>query len=473
MKKYLLVGLVVLTSFFLYSYHLSESFFYNPDFARDLYDISRITQGKLTLIGPKLTFGGIYSGPYYYYLFAPILFISRLNISAFLLFNAFLFSIALGYFFKKTYEKYSLWVSATATLAFGILPLWITAARNPSNAFTYLPILLMMLTYLYYNQVQKKIELFLLGFLCGVLATFHLVTMTLIPLLFLYVFIFLRNKKDIVFSILGGVVAFSPLIIFEVKHNFVMFTNTFIHKSYLRWVNNTNIPGGLEGKKNIFENIFFLTSQTRYFTVIHPGIFLLVMGFLAYFKKVAKKEQALLMCAVFSLLLFAGIIRFQFIPHYLFPTLFFIFFVFIIYLLKAKFHFLFIVLIFIFFQAFPHHLYTNSQRTEEQFEKATDYVIANNIISQNEKFNIIQITKLDLLAILAFEYRFFFNKLGYRPLSEFQYNDADVLLIFSEKPDMDMTKFTSWEIEQFGKEYLKNATKYKNDNLIIYKVSKF
>src|SRR3989344_2391006 len=50
------------------SYKLTSSFNFHPDFARDIYDMLAIIQGNPTLIGPKLSLGGIYSGPYYYYL---------------------------------------------------------------------------------------------------------------------------------------------------------------------------------------------------------------------------------------------------------------------------------------------------------------------------------------------------------------------------------------------------------------------
>ena len=67
------------------------AFDYHPDFARDLCDLLSIIRGKLTLIGPKTSFGGIYNGPYYYYLFAPIFYLTNLNIYSLLVFNLLLF----------------------------------------------------------------------------------------------------------------------------------------------------------------------------------------------------------------------------------------------------------------------------------------------------------------------------------------------------------------------------------------------
>jgi len=61
-KKYFVPFFVFLGVASILSYKLFYSFNFHPDFARDIYDILTIIQGKLTLIGPKLSFGGIYSG---------------------------------------------------------------------------------------------------------------------------------------------------------------------------------------------------------------------------------------------------------------------------------------------------------------------------------------------------------------------------------------------------------------------------
>ncbi len=164
MKKRIIIGslIVIIISFIIYTYKLKASLFYHPDFSRDLHDILKITQGRPMLIGPKLTFGGLYLGPYYYYLFAPVFFVVDANIISILYFNAFLFAIALGYFFKKTYEIYPLWKTIIATLTLLFTPIFIVGSRFPSNAYSFIPLLLILLTYIYFNPVQKKLPLFIL-----------------------------------------------------------------------------------------------------------------------------------------------------------------------------------------------------------------------------------------------------------------------------------------------------------------------
>ena len=58
-----------------------------------------------------------------------------------------------------------------------------------------------------------------------------------------------------------------------------MFKNTFIDKSYLMWIKNSNIPGGITGKKNPIENFFFIAKTMEKFIVINPLILFIISTF--------------------------------------------------------------------------------------------------------------------------------------------------------------------------------------------------
>src|SRR3990167_6447402 len=167
------IFIIILFSFFLYSYRLTSAYYFDSDMARDLNEILDLTQGKFKLLGPSSSFGGLYTGPYYYYLFTPILLLTRFNLDSILLLNAFFFSLALGYFFYQVYAKHDLFKAALSTTCLVLFPLLIFAARNPGNAFTYLPFLLFFLTCLVFADYEKKSVLFSLGILAGVILNFH------------------------------------------------------------------------------------------------------------------------------------------------------------------------------------------------------------------------------------------------------------------------------------------------------------
>ncbi|MBI4004743.1 hypothetical protein HY358_01240 [Candidatus Roizmanbacteria bacterium] len=311
----------------------------------------------------------------------------------------------------------------------------------------------------------------IIGFLVGAITTFHLINLTIVPFIFLFLFSQVRKKNNILFFVFGFLFAFAPLLLFELKHNFVMFTNTFIHKSYEKWVTNTNIPGGLAGKKNILENIVFIGDLMKQYILFSPIVYFAGM-LLLYSRKLRGREVLLALFAFGSFLFLAATMRFQFIAHYMFPVAFFLFFATITVLLRTKYIMVLILFLIIGIANFPQHLYEKSQRSAEPFEKAVRYVVDNRIIKKGERFNVIQITKQNLLATIAFEYRFFFNKMGYRPDSEFEYNRSKTLIVFSELPDYNISQFSSWEVDQFGKEYFRSAQKYRNEELTIYKVVK-
>ena len=121
--------------------------------------------------------------------------------------------------------------------------------------------------------------------------------------------------------------------------------------------------------------------------------------------------------------------------------------------------------------SFPRYLYRPSWRTPDRFEQAVNFVIKNKLVDKSN-FNVIQLTKENLLATIGFEYRYFFQKNGYRPDSEFQYPQSEKLIIFSEVPYDDISRFNSWEVEQFGKKYFSSAIKYLSDGLAIYIITK-
>jgi hypothetical protein len=466
--------LAFIASFILFFYKLPQSFYFNPDFARDLYFISNIVSGKLTLIGPKLTFGGLYTGPFYFYLFAPFYFLSGKAINSLLVFNALLFAVAIGYFAYKCNTQFSRWRTIVATAALALSPLLIITSRSPSNAFTYVAILIALFTYLYFNTVKSIKELITVGFICGMLANFHPVTMSVTPFIFLYVFLFLKKRWDIVYSVLGFFIAFVPLVLFELKHNFVIFKNTFIDKSYLKWVNSENIPGGLSGKKNVFENIAFLSDQMKPLLAIHPGILFFVTAVLNMLHKykLSSREGLFFVGSIMSMMIVAIVLRSQFIPHYLFATATLLLFTTILFLLKSRYAVILIALIVLEVFAFPAGLYMPSGRTSEQYRRATEYVLSHSLLEKGTNFNIIQVTVPDMLAPIAFEYRYFFKEKGYLPTSEFAYNQSDVLFIFSEVPDLNITKMDTWEVQQFGKEHFTKAKKYTSGNITIFRIEK-
>lgn len=468
----ILTIVIVILSFLVLSHKLTSSFIFHPDFARDVFDITRISQGKMMLVGPKLTFGGIYSGPYYYYLLLPILALTNYSINALLYFNTALFAIALGFLFYELSKRFSFLESIVGVSVILFSPFYIIASRNPSNAFTYIPFLLVLLTILYFYKITKPKQLLFLGVFAGILVTFHLVVGSVILFTSLLLFADLKKRRDIVWYILGVPLAFLPLILFEVKHNFVMLKNTFIDKSYLLWIKNSNIPGGITGKKNPLENFIFISQSMQKFTVANPLILFVFAGAKHHVHRFRRKDGWLLMSCLFSVVLLALFMRFQFIYHYLFATILLLLFTTVIIFLKQKWYIFLIIFLAFELAHIPKEMYGNSWRKYQTYEQAVSYVLENKLLQKNENFNVIQVTEPDLLSPNGFEYRFYLQQHGLKPESEFAYKTSKKLLIFSEKPEYDIKKLDTWESREFGTEFLAKAKKYTSGTITIYVTEK-
>lgn len=459
-------------SFFVLSYKLPSSFIFHPDFARDVFDITRISQGKIMLVGPKLTFGGIYSGPYYYYLLLPILAFTQYSINSLLYFNTFLFTLGIGYFAYELAKRFSYFQSTLGILVILFSPYYLIASRNPSNAFTYIPFLLTLFVILYFYKITHAKQLVILGIFAGILITFHLVVGSVILFTSLLLLADLKKKRGILWYFFGIPLAFFPLILFELKHNFVMLKNTFIDKSYLLWIKNSNIPGGITGKKNPLENLFFISQAMQKFTVANPLLLFLATGIKHLSHRFTKKDRLLLVSSFLSLIFLALFMRFQFIYHYLFATILLLLFTTIIIFLRQKWYVALVVLLIFEFAYIPKEIYVNSWRTYNTYEQAIQYVLKNNLLEKGERFNIIQITEPDLLSPNGFEYRYYLQKNGFKPDSEFAYKTSPKLLIFSEKSEYDIKNLDTWESREFGTEFLGQAKKYQSGNITIYVTKK-
>ncbi len=464
--------LIVIFSFLVLSHKLPSSFIFHPDFARDVFDITRISQGKLMLIGPKLTFGGIYSGPYYYYLLLPILALTNYSINALLYFNTALFAVALGFLFYELSRRFSIYESILGVSVILFSPFYLIASRNPSNAFTYIPFLIILLTILYFYKITKPKQLILMGIFAGILVTFHLVVGSVVAFASLMLLADVKKRQHVLWYFLGFPIAFLPLILFELKHNFIMLKNTFIDKSYLLWVKNSNIPGGITGKKNPIENFVFISQAMQKFTVVNPLVLFVLAGVKHHAQRFTGKDGWLLMSSLLSLVLLALTMRFQFIYHYLFATILLLLFTTVIIFLKQKWHIFLIILLALELTYIPKEMYDNSWRKYQTYEQTVNYVLENKLLQNGESFNVIQVTEPDLLSPNGFEYRFYLQQHGFKPESEFAYKTSKKLLIFSEKPEYDIKKLDSWESREFGTEFLPKAKKYSSGAITIYVTEK-
>lgn len=303
-----------------YFFALVSSYNYDSDFGRDINDISKIASGDFTLLGPKLSFGGIHAGPYYYYLFTPAIVLFKNQPQSMLYLNASIFIVIFLIIYKFFGWRPDLYLST--------LPLVIYSARSPGNAFSYISLLVLsLLLFPRVLKLNKPLIWLIYGFVAGVIINFHLINLVIFGTLFIsciIYFVYHKQYKNIVNIFIAGfgiIIAFSPLILFEITHNFVQIRNTFIDQSYKAFTDNTNLSNNpLVTSSNPIINLWFLQNYFSSWSGL-PFILLFLANILLFIKTKPKSnsQTIIFFTSIISYLIFAIIAQSQLAFHYFFP----------------------------------------------------------------------------------------------------------------------------------------------------------
>lgn len=224
---FVLTVIIFLLFLFFRSYNLSSRLGFGWDQERDAVAATNILAGKFTLLGPRVQGpAGFFLPPYFFYLLAPFYALTHLSpvaTSVFIVFWSLLFFTVTYFVLSKTFGK----KTALFFLAYwAVNPLSVsidTIAWNPV-AIPLLFILLIYLNYLYFKD-QKTKYIILAGLIFGLGISFHLQFLFIAPVFIpLFVDIFRSRKfKKLIFLAASTVLPFLPIIIFDLRHNFLNF----------------------------------------------------------------------------------------------------------------------------------------------------------------------------------------------------------------------------------------------------------
>ncbi len=469
MSRWKITALIVCSTLpllFAYTYHIVGSYAYDNDFGRDLVDIYAITRGDITLLGPKLSFGGLHTGPYYYYLFAPVLFLFPGQPELLLYANALLAWLALvllGIFWYKL-EKWSLPYIVAALYWLGLSNYFLFSARGPGNAFSYVGWLALLIGM--YPQIWKRADwrlwaLYGLGW--GIVVNFHLAVLFIaLPLLALLAFsaVIVKQKlswKNVYLPIAlkaGFIASFAPLVLFELTHNFVMIRNTFIDKSYEAFLQNGNLAAPLETSANPIRNLWLFLNHTQGW--VWPSMTILLLAIIVLMilnrKTISRVTIALGTGVVCGLVLVALAATSQLAFHYLFPFIVLGQITIICLLAKNKYAFWIVCLVVIVnIATFPYQSYQPASRNIDAFRQTTTDVMNSKLASQlaGHSFQI-YVTREVSTAPIGHEYRYFFANHGLFADPPSAFAQSERILWIAEQPLVNPAAVTSWELEQFG-----------------------
>lgn len=206
---------------------INKNFLFGFDQGRDYLDVRKIVvEKKPTLIGPEVGAGaagisGIFHGPYYYYsLVLPFLIFQGNPYGGLVLMFCFgVASLFICFFFIK--KAFGINAALVATLLLGVA----LSAQSRFMWNSHPSTLLILLTLWFTYKTTKNQKYFFMSTLfAGFIYGFQLaISVALIFSLFLFAFLFLkiRNLKVYLRGLVGAVLAYSPFILFELRHGFM------------------------------------------------------------------------------------------------------------------------------------------------------------------------------------------------------------------------------------------------------------
>lgn len=237
-NKYVLLALLLLVvgTFFRF-YRLSEFVMFLGDQGRDALVVKRIlTFEHLPAIGAPTSVGQVYLGPFYYYFIAPWLFIFQFNPVGLAYGVAFFSSLFIFIYFYVVREFFDNTVAIIATFF-----LTFSSSLVELSRFSWNPNILPMFSFLYVFVFIKALLngrrwLYAAsGCLLAISIQLHYLSIFLIPATIIiilhqmYKYGTTRKKilnNSLVFSIFFSLIS-SPLVIFDIRHNFLNTKNLF------------------------------------------------------------------------------------------------------------------------------------------------------------------------------------------------------------------------------------------------------
>jgi len=300
-KKILLFLLTYFLIFLFKTIYCLRHYDFGQDLARDLFLMqSAIDQKQLLMFyGPKASVGNFYLFPAYYQISLLLSYLTNnhyLTMSFFVIFLESFSPILIHLILNKLDFKKSISIALSFIyLVSPLVTIFSSFAWNP-NTIPFLSILILYLQILYLKD-DNKLSLLLIPILLFLAISFHLQAVVLFLSFFIFsIYIFVKNKKDLIYIMNGGFIAFilfSPYLLGEYRNDFAN-TRSILnylsaeHSHYYQRVSK------LDYLFNFFPSFFerVLFHQELKFNFIGRIIFYL--GILCFIKTAFKKRGIIL-----------------------------------------------------------------------------------------------------------------------------------------------------------------------------------
>lgn len=478
MKKqaFIIIGILLVVTAFLRLYQIGPFMTFLGDQGRDAIIVKRIiTFEHFPAIGAPSSVGQIFLGPFYYYLIAPFLLLFNFNPIGLGVGVAVLSIVAMIYISYEMNKEFGAFFTtifvAFMTFSFTLIDLS-RFSWNPNL----LPYFSFITLFFFYKWVKEKKWLYalLFGLFLGCSFQLHYLSIFIFgPIAGYFLYSYIQEKKKIiflkqtVFAVIGFVFISVPLILFDIKNNFLNVKGFMGLFSSDQVSSENSYISKLEATSNAFVNHVFQIEPTTFITAT---ILVLFAG--ASFL-VAKKQKNLFITWNIILVI-AYIFQFAFLSshryiHYFTPIYVSFYFVlsFIVLLIpKRKFQFIVVgvfVSVFVWLQIPKYYFFTANPAN--QIDRAKKIA---------ESFHgHIQKQPIQLVALPFTEteghFRYFLEIQGVKLLPLESFEQADELYVIC----FDLTNCRPlddphWQIAAFYDKML--AESWQSEGATIYKI---
>lgn len=476
----ILITILFLVTSFLRLYKIDRLTIFNYDQARDaLFTKRLVADHKFRLIGPQSS-PGFYTGPAYYYLMAPFLWMAQLNPSGMDIGVATtnIVAVLLLYLLLKKITG-NLLISFVLSFLYSVQPQIVSQSRfswNPNLTPLFMILFLLGLVFV----LEKRTWGWIISAISlGFLIQLHFATLSLLPMIFLFIYICRKKKvfdKNFMFSIIIFLLMLSPFLVVELRHNF---PNTKYLFKFLTDGPTADLPP-TPLFSGIWEKLKFLLAElpfgiTNNFVSIFSVVTVFGLSIFSVKKGNQKEKGFLIFCPVLLVVLMSLIYRYSFFQYYLtflFPISFLILGLILSFFLRTKASSLFLLFFVpLFFISINKDKNIFSKTSiEGNFQKVALAIGEDDGV--NSSFNVVSVNKGDGYYN-GVNYRYYLETFYKKQALDWDiidYQNSEILYVISNVGEFNPLDSNIWEIGLFGPKKL--VQKWTTDNSIIYKLTK-
>lgn len=284
-KTFFLLGILLLLGLFLRTFRLWDNIFFGYDQARDMQRIFEIIKSHdIKIVGPETDIPGIFNGPFFYYLMAPIYLISNFNSNVSALFLVLINLTGVLIIYNLAKSLFNERVALISSLIWAISYEQANFAKFISNA-SLMPLFSLIffagLSFCFVKKQNLGLIISAIGFALSIQVNFYLVYLCLFYPILYFIYFPKINYKTIFSSLLVFIILTSSFVISELKFHFLA------TKSLFKYFQGQNIPSYI-GEDLLF--YFQSLSKVLYNSIFSFSYFVIFLVFIVFLVYLFKKE---------------------------------------------------------------------------------------------------------------------------------------------------------------------------------------